>query len=247
MFGIINLSLYHIIAHAVKGISRRSGLEISRRRPVRDPIAHFHAKLREFDIQTVFDVGANKGQFGKALIGSGFDKKIVSFEPLLSEHEILHDSTRGAANWIAYDRMALGAKNGEATINVAINGASSSVLDVAQTSLDAAPESGFAGQEHIKIARFDSLKLDQFSGPWAMKIDTQGLELEVLKGAGELLTQIKVILMEMSLVELYEGGAKFAELYGWMESQGYRCIGFTQGFANHQTHELLQVDGLFVR
>ena len=54
-------------------------------------------------------------------------------------------------------------------------------------------------------------------------------------------------MIEMSLAPLYEGGARFGELYAHCEDAGFRCIALTEGFSDYQHNEVLQVDGIFVR
>jgi hypothetical protein len=80
-----------------------------------------------------------------------------------------------------------------------------------------------------------------------LKIDTQGFEDQVLEGASATLQQTDVILMEMSLVPLYLGARDFTELYRATLDRGYRCVSLTPGFFDNQAHEMLQIDGLFVR
>ena len=45
--------------------------------------------LNHFKIDIVIDIGANKGQFAEKLINIGFNKKILSFEPMEKVYEIL--------------------------------------------------------------------------------------------------------------------------------------------------------------
>jgi hypothetical protein len=80
-----------------------------------------------------------------------------------------------------------------------------------------------------------------------MKVDTQGFEMEVLKGAPQTLAQTSVLMLEMSLAPLYEGGARFGELFDYVIGQGFACIGIHRGFCDLEAMEMLQVDGLFAR
>ena len=69
----------------------------------------------------------------------------------------------------------------------------------------------------------------------------------MLKGGLEVLGRTEVIMTEMSMAPLYEGGARFGELYTFIEDAGFRCIALTEGFADYDRNEVLQVDGVFVR
>lgn len=52
---------------------------------------------------------------------------------------------------------------------------------------------------------------------------------------------------KVRMTPMCKSGAGFADPISRLERAGFRCIGLVQGFANNRTHELLQVDGLFVR
>ena len=80
-----------------------------------------------------------------------------------------------------------------------------------------------------------------------MKIDTQGFESKVLKGAGNSLMRIDTVQMEMSLVPLYEGEMLFNEMCMFMTEKGYSLIAIESGFSDQNTGQVLQVDGIFHR
>src|SRR3546814_5504899 len=86
--------------------------------------------------------------------------------------------------------MALGAETGTATINVSENLASSSLLDVEARSVEALRETGYTGTEEIVVRTLDEVVEPDWRRPLALKIDTQGFELEVLKGAQQTLADI---------------------------------------------------------
>ncbi|MBK7114870.1 MAG: FkbM family methyltransferase [Proteobacteria bacterium] len=59
----------------------------------------------------------------------------------------------------------------------------------------------------------------------AMKIDTQGTELEILKGAARALERsVLTVEAEMSFFERYVGQVVAPELLAWMHARGYRLI-----------------------
>jgi FkbM family methyltransferase len=241
------MELYGSAVGLTKAILSRFGLSIERRRPVRDPVLHMAAKMQELGIETLIDVGANTGQFAQAIRAEGFSGDIYSFEPLSAAHAACCAAAERDGRWKVMPRMALGAVPASAEINVSINLASSSLLDVEQRSIDAAPASGFSGKEQIEIMPLDDIADPTWRRPLALKIDTQGFEREVLAGARLTLMDVALVLVELSLTPLYKNGPGLAELYGYLEARGFRCIGLTQGFADHRRNELLQVDGVFVR
>jgi FkbM family methyltransferase len=79
----------------------------------------------------------------------------------------------------------------------------------------AAPQSVGRGVEEITISRLDdvvrqrSISIDRHV---LLKIDTQGYELEVLKGAEETVAAVGAIQTEMSFQPLYGGQPLFDEV-----------------------------------
>src|SRR3712207_10877 len=69
------------------------------------------------NINCVFDVGANRGQFAGELRGIGYRGRIVSFEPVRAEFEVLEKRFAGDRDWRGL-RMALGRERKQATIHV---------------------------------------------------------------------------------------------------------------------------------
>lgn len=241
------MNLYTNLVKLSGVAGRRLGVTVQRQRPVRDATRHLLYKMEEFGVEALLDVGANKGQFARGARALGFRGDIYSFEPLSVAHAICTAAAQTDPRWTVVPPMALGARSATAMINVAENLASSSLLDVEARSVDAVSASGYKGTEEILVRTLDEVVELGWSRPFGLKIDTQGFEMEVLRGARETLADVPVILLEMSLTPLYKGAPRFGELFDALEGLGYRCVGLTQGFADHRRHELLQADGLFIR
>ncbi|MGE0641496.1 MAG: FkbM family methyltransferase [Thermoanaerobaculia bacterium] len=58
-----------------------------------------------------------------------------------------------------------------------------------------------------------------------LKIDVQGFEMEVLKGAEASLSRIDYIFVESGIRPLYEGGARFSEVFDYLIAHGFHLIG----------------------
>jgi len=80
-----------------------------------------------------------------------------------------------------------------------------------------------------------------------MKIDAQGYEGRIIKGAEKSLKWIDTIQMEMSLVPLYEGELLFYEMCRLMNEKEYDLIAIEAGSSDPGTSQILQVDGIFHR
>ncbi len=197
----------------------------------------------------VLDVGANRGEYGRMLRGIGYRGLIISFEPLSSAHEKLTLAVGADRSWIVAPRAALGSSKGSIQINVAGNSVSSSVLPMKDTHLSAAPQSRYVATETVPLERLDQLlpEISSGEGPVFLKIDTQGYEEEVLKGASGILPRVVAVQMEISLVPLYQGAPTLVHVVVAMGELGFHLFQIVPGFRDGVTGQLLQVDGIFLR
>jgi FkbM family methyltransferase len=236
-----------ILEKLVKRVLAPLGIKFVRARTMRDPNALLLLKSREMGVETILDVGANVGQFVQTIRAMGYDKRAVSFEPTSEAHALLVTNAASDPTWIAAPRMALGAQEGEAEIGVSANSASSSLLAIEAGSTDVLPITAFIARETVTVRRLDSVVGPHWPGPYALKLDTQGFELEVLRGAPETLRQTRVLTVELTLGRLYSGGARIGEVFSFLEAAGMRAIAVTEGFSDIERNEMLQVDAVFVR
>ncbi len=228
---------------------RKIGLDVHRYLPNSSSPTQLVASLRKFDIDLVLDVGANKGQFASEIRQCGYAGRIVSFEPISQAHGELLQSSAEDSMWEAYPRCALGDHNGEAEINIAGNSESSSILPMLELHRSAAPESAYEGKEIVPIKTLDAIAgqyLKDARAPF-LKIDTQGYEWQVFDGARDTLPQIKGVLVELSLVPLYDGQHLWREVIDRLEAEGFTLWAFKPAFSDQASGRTLQVDGIFYR
>lgn len=234
---------------SAKKILREIGIELHRYTPGASPIAQIVFSLRKFDIDLILDVGANQGQFGSEMRSGGYAGNIVSFEPLSSAHSKLRQVSGDDAKWDVYPRCALGDRNGEVEINIAGNSASSSLLPMLDSHLSAAPHTAYVGKESVPLLTLDLVTpdyIEKFKNPF-LKIDTQGFEWQVLNGAQNVLPSIRGVLIELSLIPLYEGQHLWQDLIGQLERGGFTLWALQQGFTDPRDGRTLQMDGIFFR
>jgi FkbM family methyltransferase len=79
-----------------------------------------------------------------------------------------------------------------------------------------------------------------------MKLDVQGAELDVIKGLGDHLSIVEVILMEMSLVQYNEGAPLMDAVLSKMRQLGFVLYDIVEEHRFEGGH-LFQIDGIFVR
>lgn len=238
------------IKHEFRHLLRSFGYDICRFPPMFHPLGRRKKILESYAIDTVLDVGANSGQFVQQLRGEYVDykKKIISFEPLGSAYELLKANAKGDPNWEIFN-FALGDKEAKQEINIAGNSYSSSLLDMLPSHERSAPESKYIGREVIEVKTLDSIfgNLCKPSNSIYLKIDTQGFESKVIKGAKEALAHIDTVQMEMSLVPLYKDELLFNEMCMLMSEYGFSLVTIENGFSDPVSGQLLQVDGIFHR
>lgn len=230
-------------------IIRSVGLDLYRYRPERSPPARLAAMLASHGVDTVFDVGANIGQFSQSLRAAGYRGRLVSFEPQLIAHTQLLRVSQEDVQWKIAPRVAVGEHEGEIDINVAGNSFSSSALEMLDSHSKAAPGSAYVGSERVRLSRLDTLAPDYMRPDTVpfIKIDTQGYEDKVLNGATELLGRVSGLQLELSFVPLYEGQQLFDALVERLRALGFSIWAIWPGLCDPRSGRMLQVDAIFFR
>ncbi len=203
-----------------------------------------------YNINIVFDIGANAGQFGLKLLQDNFNGKIISFEPTIDAHFKLEKLSRKYPNWIVHERVAIGERNGVVKINIASNSAeSSSILDMGSAHKESAPYSQYVSQEDVKLITLDSVFSDYVTAKdeVLVKIDVQGYEQRVLIGTMDSIKKVRAVKLECSLVSLYDGDKTYEFYFDWLKKLGFVLFDLDVGHAHPITGRLLQFDALFVR
>jgi len=205
--------------------------------------------LDYFNINIIFDIGANTGQFSSELRAFSYKGEIVSFEPLSDAYLALTKNSTHDPSWKVHPRTAIGDLDGEITINISGNSQSSSVLPILEAHTSAAIDSTYIGSEKVAISRLDTISPTYLSSSSRLfiKIDTQGFEWNVLNGAEETLKHAQGILCELSLVPLYEGQRLWLDIIHRLEGEGFTLWSVNQGFIDYENGRTLQIDAIFFR
>ena len=171
--------------------------------------------LLDRNVDLVLDVGANEGQFARRLRERGYKGKIKSFEPVSCVFATLADNARADRDWEVHN-FALGAAPERTTINVSDNSVFSSLLPLNEAATAYSPAAVSRRSEQIEVRTLDEV-LPRPSGNIFLKIDTQGFERQVLLGARATLPGLCGVLMELPVMQLYQGTWCLHEALAFMD------------------------------
>ena len=233
----------------IRKLFNKFGLEVHRLQPSSDFGAQIIKAMRKVNVDILFDIGANTGQFSEEIRNKGYNGKIISFEPLTSARKMLVHQKSKDLNWVIHERAAVGNYNGIIDINISKNSVSSSILPMLKSHSDAEKNSMYIRSEKTPIITLDSVAdsyLDKFSNCF-IKIDTQGYESQVLDGAFKTLKRAKGVLCELSLVPLYEGQHLWKEIIERSEKEGFVLWSLHKAFTDKRNGRTLQMDAVFLR
>lgn len=205
--------------------------------------------LKNNKIDTVLDIGANKGQYAKSLRRFGYSGRIISFEPLIEEFNLLREASKNDPNWIVDKPIAIGDKKKFLFINIAKNSVSSSFKKVGSKHLEADMGAKKVGRQISFMNKIDNI-INHYctkKNKIFLKSDTQGFDMEVLKGAKKTLKKNNLlgIQIELSLVSLYHSDKSYIKICDFLDKRGFEPFDMFKGFRNKKTNKLLQLDFLF--
>jgi FkbM family methyltransferase len=230
------------VGETVRGLLRRRGWIVEKPSARTDEALRRARLLADLRIATVLDVGGNVGTYGRELRVHGYGGRIVSFEPLSDAYARLRAAAAGDPGWET-QQLALGEQDGSAELNVSAADAWSSMLprdDRATTT-----NLTYVGAETVRTARLDSLDILDGTPTW-LKLDVQGFELHVLRGASESLASVAGVECEMSLEPFYEGQPTVRELIDALDDHGFRLAATSNGFVR-ATGRPMWLNGVFLR
>lgn len=204
----------------IKNVLRKIGYDIVSFNPGLDPYYDIQKRIKSSK-PVIFDVGANQGQTVVKLKKIFPSSSIHAFEPSPGTFSKLKDNTAGLENAFLWN-YGVGSSEGKLNLNENQCDDMSSFLELG--------EKGWGKVE--KQVSVDVVTLDRFLEKHQietidlLKIDTQGFELEVLKGALQTLqsNQVRLLYFEVNFAPIYKGLPSFTEVIDYCTSNGFDLV-----------------------
>lgn len=174
--------------------------------------------IKNIKFKTVLDIGSNKGQFILLIENFFKDVEIYSFEPIkeiLEKQKIFFKFKKN----IHFFNVGLGEKTEEKNFYITKRKDSSSFL---KSNINKNTDYQINENREIQIETLDNLLLNKnLKLPILAKIDVQGYELKVLKGADILLKKIKYLIVEVSEDQLYINQPISNEIINYLKERNF--------------------------
>ncbi|WP_026899006.1 FkbM family methyltransferase [Daejeonella oryzae] len=185
----------------------------------------------------VLDIGAYEGNWARDLKNIFPDAQILMIEGQTSKSEILKTVCKNNTG-IDYHIALLGASS--KLVNFNIYDTASSVLEENNQTE--------AIKEERELICLDNLLLNSlYHKPDMIKIDTQGYELEVLKGSENTLKYASMVLLEVSLIDIYRDCPLVADVLAFMAERDFVLFDICSLMHRPLDGALYQSDFLFVK
>jgi FkbM family methyltransferase len=196
------------------------------------------------EFYTVLDVGASRGQFALFALTRFPNAQLVCFEPLPESYATLRKvmTSKNAK----LHNVALGSSRSETMMHVSTKDDSSSLLAIGAQQVTTFPGTHEDRTTKVTVDVLNTYLDNDLPRPCLLKIDVQGFELEVLKGAGDGLARVDEVLVEASFVELYTGQALADEVIRYLADRDLRLVD-VHGVVRSTDEKALQADFLFRR
>jgi FkbM family methyltransferase len=165
-----------------------------------------------FRISTLIDVGVLDGT--PVLYDSFVDSDLLLVDPIPDLKERCESVVSQRSGRVVHAKSAAGRK--EALEEFWVDGSLSGLKE---------RRDGFGAKKTslaVQIRTLDSIVLDsELPGPYGLKIDTEGSEIDVIDGAGKTLEQTEFILLEVSLRRRFRDGYLFSDIVCLLASKGF--------------------------
>ena len=177
--------------------------------------------IKDLSFNTLLDIGSNKGQF--ILLVENYFKEVDvhSFEPIKEILDKQKKLFKFKKNIFFYN-FGIGKQNESKDFFITKRKDSSSFL---KAEIDDNSDYTITKKIQMEIKSLDEiLKNKNLITPILAKIDVQGYELQVLKGASILLKKIKYLIVEVSDNEIYSGQSIYVEILDYLKEKNFALL-----------------------
>ena len=231
-----------LMKRTLANLAGQLGYEIRRKQP-----QQAESVLSRVDFGTILDVGANAGQFSSAILSVHPNAMVHAFEPIPECFELLQCRFSGIKRFEAHS-VAISDSNTSAEFEVNESSASSSLLPLDDTHKRMYPGARKTKKIRVKVMTLDSwAEGRELKGPVRLKLDVQGNEFRVLRGASRVLHRVDYVLTEVNIGAMYKGQASFQEIHDILYRSGLEFIDFFPEKRSPDTLLCLFGDALFAR
>lgn len=199
----------------MQSVARRLGffLEASWRMQDKPLFDHLRTVFERFEVDAVLDVGANVGQYAEMIRHNlGFKGQIFSFEPIPDAFRRLEEFAAADPNWFVFN-YALGEADGVADFNVMRNSSLSSFHNPVKEEGPEQDGLDIVSRIAVTIRTLDDVVPELIASHgvknFYLKMDTQGFDLAVLRGARRVMGSIVALQSEACNVRLYGDAPDF--------------------------------------
>lgn len=202
--------------------------------------------LNHFDPKTIYDIGANSGDWSNTLCRfSNNLQEIILFEPQQKCIEAIEKKEfKGLKTQIF--KIGLGSVEGEFQLKGGSH--SASVLDFDNSFKDTLNPELSDTQETIKVEKLDEVFTKyNLPIPDLIKIDVQGFEKEVISGGWETISKSKILILEISILPFYKNQPSSWDIISFLEQNDFVLIdiGYEWRENYSKNGKLLQFDAIF--
>ncbi|HEY2460735.1 MAG TPA: FkbM family methyltransferase [Candidatus Acidoferrum sp.] len=187
-------------------------------------------------MQTVIDVGASNGSWSKRVMKYFPEANYLLVEAQEAAHGLALKEFKATHGNVDYALCAAGNRDGQIH------------FDADRPLGGAASETAFETNDTvIPMRAVDTLVRERdLRGPYLLKLDTHGFEVPILEGAGTVLSQAAMLIIEAYNFTICRGALRFHELCAYLEPRGFRCADIFDLMVRPLDQSFWQMDMVFL-
>lgn len=197
------------------------------------------SKKLAFDVRNIYDIGSNKGLWSRSRRFFYPNASFFLFEPNVNHNRL--------------------SRKFGTVFNVVLSDVRKKVNFYQSDKTDGTGDSYYKenslhyrnnfGIEMDAVPLIDLIRDNGLPIPDYIKIDTQGAELDIIKGAEEILNEVCMISLEINMYDYNEAAPNLVEIFSYLEEKGFYARSIIEQHINRTKFEngiLNQIDVLFV-